>query len=229
MTRKTAASQARQQISASDGEQTWQQTKSRLTRNSILQAAVECFHTYGYNGTTTDEIARQAGVSRGAMLHHFPSRALLVQATVAYLNQQRIEMFAIAEADAQRGAEFTRIEEGIDIYWNQLNTPVFTVFHELVVASRTDADLATAVRPALLEFQTAWYAAVKDLFPDLARSEAFARANFLTRYLLEGMVLDRNAGAQDVPEQMLLDWLKQELVRSFSDVHGSVPRQPVDE
>ena len=68
---------------------------------------------------------------------------------------------------------------------------------------------------------------VKYVFPDLALSEAFARANYLTKYLLEGMAVARFAGDEPVPEKMLLGWLKRELKRSFQDVLNSVKR-PVE-
>ena len=206
------------------GKLTWQQTKSQLTRTAILQAAVDCFYQLGYANTTTENIAKAAKVSRGAMLHHFPARADLIKAAVGYLKQQRIEMFAKEEFAIQQGAEHSRIEEGIDIYWRQLNTPVFIVFHELKVAARTDKELASVVQPALQEFEAAWFEAVKDVFPDLALSEAFSRANYITQFLLEGMAVARFAGTGHIPEKMLLGWLKRELRRSFQDVLNTVKR-----
>ena len=58
----------------------WQAQKSAMTREGILDAAVSCFVDIGYATTTTAKIAEVAGVSRGAMLHHFASKAELVQA-----------------------------------------------------------------------------------------------------------------------------------------------------
>lgn len=203
---------------------TWQQTKSQLTQQAILQAAVDCFFEYGYAHTSTDHISKKAGVSRGAMLHHYPARFDLIRATVAYLNQQRLEMFAREESAVQNGAQYSRVKEGIEAYWRQLNTPVFVVFHELTVAARTDLELAEVIQPALAEFETAWYEAVKDIFPDLAQSEAFHRANYLTKYLLEGMAIARFTHTEHVPHKLMLEWLQGELKRSFQDVLGSVKR-----
>jgi AcrR family transcriptional regulator len=202
----------------------WQQTKSERTRTAILEAAVNCFYELGYASTTTERIARQAGVSRGAMLHHFPTRFDLIKATVEYLNQQRLAMFAEEESRIQRDAEHSRIEEGIDAYWRQLNTPIFTVFQELKIAARTDKDLEQVLAPALREFNRAWYQAVQQIFPDLALSEAFLRTSYLTQYLLEGMASARLGGGPRVPDQMMLDWLKRELRRSYQDVLTTVKR-----
>ena len=59
-------------------------------------------------------------------------------------------------------------------------------------------------------------------------SEAFERANYLTKYMLEGMAMARFAEGDKVPEEMMLSWLKQELRRSFADVLGSVKRYSIE-
>jgi len=125
-------------VPASNSNRTWQQTKSQNTRNAILDAAIRCFYRFGYNNTTTEKIANEAGVSRGAMLHHFPSRADLIKAAVLHLNDKRLELFKREESTVQSDATHSRVEEGIDTYWRQLNTPYFVVFHELQIAARTD-------------------------------------------------------------------------------------------
>ena len=58
----------------------WQAQKSAMTRDRILDAAINCFVELGYTNVTTAKVASSAGVSRGAMLHHFPSKTELIQA-----------------------------------------------------------------------------------------------------------------------------------------------------
>jgi AcrR family transcriptional regulator len=210
--------------SGTEPEKTWQQTKSGMTRTAILDAAVSCFYELGYSNTTTENIARQAGVSRGAMLHHFPTRFDLITAAVEHINRMRLAMFAEEELRTQAGAEHSRIEEGIDVYWRQLNTPAFVVFTELQVAARTDKELEKVLFPALKEYDRAWYEAVTQIFPDLALSEAFVRTSYLTKYLLEGMATSAMVDGQKVPEKLMLDWLKRELRRSYQDVLTTIKR-----
>jgi len=200
---------------------TWQQTKSERTRTAILDAAIACLYRYGYFNTTTESIAREAGVSRGAMLHHFPTRADLIKAAVEHLNRQRIETFTVEELRVQDGAEHTRIGEGIDSYYEQLNTEPFVVFHELRVAARTDPELAAILRPAHRAYRDAMARASRQVFPDLAQSEEYARTTSVTNILLEGMALAKMLDDGDVvPEAMLLDWLKDELRQSYRDVES---------
>jgi AcrR family transcriptional regulator len=208
-----------------DLPKTWQQTKSENTRHAILDAAIRCFYEFGYNNTTTEKIAKEAGVSRGAMLHHFPSRAQLIKASVRRLNEQRIELYRREESVIQEGAEHSRVEEGIDAYWNQLNTPAFVVFHELQVAARTDKELREVLIPAIEEFDRLALEATRELFPDLAMSEEFRRANSLSMYLLEGLAANRFTRDPGPVADELLEWLKQELRRSFQDVLTSLDRE----
>ena len=214
------------------GEITWQQTKSQLTRNAVLQAAVDCLYELGYTKTTTEQITQRAQVSRGAMLHHFPNRLELIRATIDYILRLRIEIFATEEFAIQKGAEHSLVEEGIESYWQQLNTPAFMAFQELRVAARTDQELALIMEPAMQSFNSAWRAAVVDVFPDLALSDAFEHASYLTQLVLEGMVIAKHSVGFDpssgVPAQhKMLNWLKQELRRTFDDVltHAKRPRE----
>ena len=59
-----------------------QQERSRATQARLLEATVECLVERGWSGTTTTVVAAMAGVSRGAQLHHYPTKASLVMAAV---------------------------------------------------------------------------------------------------------------------------------------------------
>src|SRR5210317_1423008 len=73
----------------------WQGQKSAMTRASLLEAAIQCFVKCGYKNTTTSRIAEEAGVSRGAMLHHFPSRDAVIRGAVFYLQEKRLEEYKV--------------------------------------------------------------------------------------------------------------------------------------
>ena len=46
---------------------------------------MECLAELGWSGTSTTEVARRAGVSRGAQQHHYPTKMLLVAAALEHL------------------------------------------------------------------------------------------------------------------------------------------------
>lgn len=210
----------------SEPKKTWQQTKSQNTRTAILEAALACFYRLGYSNTTTESIAKEAGLSRGAMLHHFANRFELIKGAIEHLSAQRLQDYAREELEAQANATQARIEDGIDVYWRQLNTPAFIVYHELLVAARTDSELRDALQPAHERFQAALYETSRQVFPDLAQSEAFLRANHLTKYLLEGMAIARMTGIGQIPDKLMLEWLKTWLRGAFQDVLTATKTDP---
>src|SRR3954470_22602673 len=118
------------------------QARSLATRAALLDAAIECLVERGYSSTTTIEIARRAGVSRGAQLHHFPTKAALLTAAVQHLLVRRMEQFRGALAHFDRDADV--FDAAIDLLWSMFEGPAFTVWIELWIAARTDPELAAA-------------------------------------------------------------------------------------
>ncbi len=50
------------------------QARSQATQQALLQAAERLFAAQGYNAVSVEAICREAGVSKGAFYHHFPSK-----------------------------------------------------------------------------------------------------------------------------------------------------------
>src|SRR3546814_950945 len=61
------------------------------TRSRVLAAAVECLHETGYAGASTLAVAKRVGVSRGALMKQFQSKATLFAALVEYLLEEMRE------------------------------------------------------------------------------------------------------------------------------------------
>ena len=71
--------------------------QSKETRKALLKAAATIFAEKGLNGATIDEIARRAGVTKGAIYSHFNGREdLLVQSCRAAL--QSFHLLKLAES-----------------------------------------------------------------------------------------------------------------------------------
>src|SRR5437868_13009061 len=115
-----------------------QAERTASTRARLLDAALDVLTEQGYAATTTIEVAKRAGVSRGAQLHHFPTKAELLTAAVYHLCERRTAEFRKAFADAEAGAD--RLETAIDLLWSMFRGPTFVAWVEVWVASRTDPD-----------------------------------------------------------------------------------------
>jgi len=154
---------------ADTGKESWQEQKSAMTRATILEAAIQCFVKDGYKNTTTSRIAEEAGVSRGAMLHHFPSRDAVIKAAVLYLQEKRLEEYKgiIADVHATTGNGVTSavVKKAIRATWEYFNLPSFFAYHELLAASRTNAELAKIFRSQQKAFERQFLETLKVIFP----------------------------------------------------------------
>ena len=78
--------------------------QSDKTRRALLDTARTIFTTQGYAATTTEEIVRRAGVTRGALYYHFRDKAALFEAVFDEVRGEHIEalrtIMATAEGDA---------------------------------------------------------------------------------------------------------------------------------
>ncbi|GHG65305.1 TetR/AcrR family transcriptional regulator [Streptomyces griseocarneus] len=74
------------------------QDRSRITRQRLMEAAIECLAEHGWAGSTVSVVAERAGVSRGAAQHHFPTREDLFIAAVEHVAEERLrELRSLAE------------------------------------------------------------------------------------------------------------------------------------
>jgi AcrR family transcriptional regulator len=123
-----------------------QQERSRATQQRLLEATVECLVEHGWSGATTTVIAERAGVSRGAQLHHYPTRAALVLAAVEHLAERRAAEIR-AEAATLGDDPDRRLDRLVDMLATAFTGPLFVAALEVWVAARTDAELRDALVP----------------------------------------------------------------------------------
>ncbi|WP_435746201.1 TetR/AcrR family transcriptional regulator [Nocardioides sp. SYSU DS0663] len=122
-----------------------QEERTRAMRARLLEATVELLVERGFGGTTTTLVSERAGVSRGAQLHHFPTKNALVVAAVEHLTEVRAAELASAAGDLPTGRRRTRAV--LEMLGDHFASPVFAAALELWVAARTDEALLAAVAP----------------------------------------------------------------------------------
>jgi AcrR family transcriptional regulator len=140
-----------------------QAERSASTREALLDAAVENLVDRGFSGTTTTDVCRRAGVSLGALLHHFPTKADLLTAAVGHVMERRQTEFRKAMTDVEPGAD--RLSAAIDLLWEAFDTPTFQAWVELWVGARTDPELASAMRSLDAEWAHSTQEVFRELFP----------------------------------------------------------------
>jgi AcrR family transcriptional regulator len=166
----------------------WQARKSAATRRQIVEATLRCFSKLGYFHTTTPAIAEESGLSRGAMLHHFPTRLDVVRAAVEHLQAKRLKAFhAVVEGSS---SSESRAHAVLRAHWQQLRHPLYAVLIELTVAARTDPELADILLPAELAFVREMRAVARKIVPEWRSAGANFDIGFdLMYYVLQGAAL----------------------------------------
>jgi len=81
---------------ASDGATRTQAQRRARTRGALIEAARAMFAERGYAGAGREEIVERAGVTRGAMYHHFNSKEALFQAVFEAVEQELCNAIAIS-------------------------------------------------------------------------------------------------------------------------------------
>ncbi|GAB3659316.1 TetR/AcrR family transcriptional regulator [Actinocorallia lasiicapitis] len=125
-----------------------QAERTAATRQALMDATLELLVEDGWTGMTTRSIAQRAGVSQGALQHHFPDRSELVAAALHHAAGVLAAEFVASPPAA--GTERERMEAALDRLWQIHDLPAVTACIELVTAARTDPELAPHVARLLM-------------------------------------------------------------------------------
>ena len=123
--------------------------RSARTRGKLLDATIQCLYELGYHQTSTVLVTERAKVSRGSMLHHFPTKADLMMATARHIVDHRRE--AYQEHFSKLSTDREKFLNLIDVLWSEFQTPSGIARIELMLGSRSDPELG----PRFREFNAA--------------------------------------------------------------------------
>ncbi|WP_018682997.1 TetR/AcrR family transcriptional regulator [Actinokineospora enzanensis] len=121
------------------------QDRSRVTRQRLLAAAVDCLAEVGWTGSTVSVVAERAGVSRGAAQHHFPTREDLFTAAIEYVTEQRVTHIRSGFPDLPAGRD--RTEFVVHTIGEMYAGKLFRAALHLWVAAASDNQLRKRVVP----------------------------------------------------------------------------------
>ncbi len=161
----------------------------------LLDATVDSLVERGYAGTTTTEVALRAGVSRGAQLHHFPSKARLVSAAIERLFAELTEHYRRAFASLPESDN--RLELAVDLLWRVFEQDRFAAVIELYLAARTDSELLASLRPVALRHRDNVVRLSRELFAEQASDPRFDAALAWLLEAMHGLVLTRGVFGDD--------------------------------
>jgi AcrR family transcriptional regulator len=98
-----------------------QATRSAQTRAKLVRAGRQLFARHGYAAVGTEEIVRRAGLTRGALYHHFADKEALFLAVYEDVERELTER--IARALVPSSGPFNALIEGTDLFLDACQTP----------------------------------------------------------------------------------------------------------
>jgi AcrR family transcriptional regulator len=148
-----------------------QAERRATTRQALLDATIELLAEAGYAGVTSRAVAKRAGVTPGALQHHFDGKAQLVAAASEHLNFEL--MRELVERTPTAGRSERELAEGLlDRLWEIHKGPLMVAVSELLVAARTDDELRDLLAPMQQQAVAAAAAVGAQLFPRAGPSGA---------------------------------------------------------
>lgn len=122
--------------------------RTATTRRKVLESTIACLYEHGYTATTTAMIAERAGISRGALMHHFPTKVDLVLALIEHVVAHQRAFYVEALRAYPKGRE--RFIAMTELTWQAWSEPSGVAITEIMVAARSDRVLGDRL-PGLFE------------------------------------------------------------------------------
>ncbi|WP_040775226.1 TetR/AcrR family transcriptional regulator [Nocardia pneumoniae] len=164
--------------------------QKRATRVRLLDAAADLLAERGYSALSTLAVQRAAGVSRGALLHHFPTIDALVSELVAHLVARNEA--AVREAADRLGDGSDPVLRALTALYESMARPAAQAEFELWAAARTDPSLAEALRAAERQAGRDLHRVVDALFgPEFVAHPRYPAVRDLTVAILRGTAMSR--------------------------------------
>lgn len=188
--------------------------RTAQTRARVIAAVTDSIGELGYQKTTTAEISRRAGVTWGAVQHHFGDKdgiliAVLEESFERFLERLRDDR--VSEAPLAK-----RVSLFVDRSWQHFGSPQYRCTLEILL--NLPADLDRSWRSDVLE---SWSTIWSDYFPESPPSRK--RSLEIMRYavsVLSGLAATRMLEGLDADARVgELSFLKDTLERSLGPAH----------
>jgi AcrR family transcriptional regulator len=164
-----------------------QAERSASTREALLDATVACLVEDGYANTTTSRVAERAGVSRGAHLHHFQTRNVLVAAAMEHLAERRGEQLLEAAEELADGPG--RLAASLDLLWSTYASPLYQAALDLWTHARTDPELRERLTSVERDLDRQTLRLSRTLFGELAEAPGFDGQLEMAAATMRGLAL----------------------------------------
>ena len=179
--------------------------RSAETKERILEATLECLSEKGYAATSTNKVVRRAGVSRGALVHHFSSKSELVAAAAVHLIRKR---YATTQEQALKikGGE-SSIHDKLAVRRRDYER-WFPATIEFMVACRTDKALSESFTRAMLPYEEGMGQSIMEEWPELKDHESPLMIQYVTGCFIRGLCLESIVNPESITDEIFEEFVK---------------------
>jgi AcrR family transcriptional regulator len=181
-----------------------QAERSAATRALLLDAAIASLVEHGWAATTSVEVCARAGVTRGALVHHFPSLPSLLAAALQTIYDDAAPPGPPPGGEAADPTVLALIEAT----WERISERRFKAMLEAWLAMANDPELAADIGPVVANF--AGLVDPDRLAPDVLGDPMRRTYYLMARETMLGLALGRatNGGRPLPHEDAVLDQLR---------------------
>jgi AcrR family transcriptional regulator len=177
-----------------------QEQKSERARHTICEATVQCLAELGYSETSISRVVARAGVSKGALQHHFPNKEDLMASTASYLLARPIE-------HSDRGTA-TDLRSRLRGFWDRMtNTRAYLALLEILIAARTDkvlqARISAGLTTSIKEIDELFLPAFGEL--DEQDQDDVLLLMTANRCLMRGLLVENQYGISEARQREVLE------------------------
>ena len=158
------------------------------TRERLLDAVFEALSESGYAGTTTTEVARRSGLTRGAQLHHFGTKGEMMVAAAQHMTARARAAFDTPALD-DLPTDADRIRAALTAIAQVYTSIRPSAYTELWMASRSYPEIVDALREAEVEGRDDMRRLFGAEILERATPEFEALIDFI-HYAVRGMAVD---------------------------------------
>lgn len=190
-----------------------QKDRTAATRAAVLEATIELLVERGYAGTSTRLAAEKAGLSLGALQHHFRTKAELTVEAMRFVTDRLAGEFI--SSIPREGDELERIGLALDRLFVVFRGPTFAAAMELHLAARTDQTLRVPISQLHSEDRSRIRESAIALMPGIETRPGFDGWLLVAVSAIRGLAV-ATMGVADVEDEWQM--LRDQLVESASEL-----------
>jgi len=188
-----------------------QKDRSISTQRDVLEATLRCISRMGYAAMSLSEIAKEAGVSRGAITHHYATKLDLAAAATDHFFSARYERLTRRLA----GNAALSLDERLDVLGAELED-LFPIGFEIIIALRNDPELQAKCNALAVDRAEEQARGYERMFPEFEKTQSprdliAVAASFYRGMFIEGFPTthERRTHMADIFKAMLRNYLAQ--------------------